>query len=322
MNKTSPGKANAVAQLDLSHLESTVRAQPIVPECLSTSRRRSPTLPSVAEYSEPGITTHLTDYFNNEYVDGELYEGPHYYKHYDDEVGTGLLIHGRSGIVVWSEALDLRVSAPGGSSSSQVLFHYTSRSVFTAAICGDRDAVALMSLLDMEACSDFGPGLLANAFEPDAFGYKDDVLVNNHWPRVADPNIFDQEHETWLLAAGDSAAGPGDSYNQRVVDAILENPAHQGQADFCIPLIVPKCFIFDIWKSWPARMNELASEEGSEERMVGCNKWGDPQWKGRDICMVHLCEDGKAVLADMVPQQRLEIVSRRVAHLEGARGRV
>jgi len=316
--KQRPGKVT-VGRLDLTHLEKVVNAQPAIPDCPSTLRKRSPTLPSVAEYSEPDITTHLTDYFSNGYVDGELYEGPHYDGHYDDELGTSLLIHGRSGIVVWSEALDLRASEQGGSCSSQVLFHYTARSVFKAAIRGDQDPQALMELIDTVGCGDFGPGLLANASEPDTFGYKDDVLINNHWPRVADPNISDKEHETWLLAAGDSAAGPGDSYNLRVVDAILDNPAHHGHADFCIPIIVPHCFVFDIWKRWPTQMSKTAA---AEDRMIGYNQWGDKQWKGRDICMIHLSDDGKAMLADMVPQKRLEIVSRRVAHLEGARGRV
>mmetsp|Transcript_62770 Transcript_62770/g.124086 ORF Transcript_62770/g.124086 Transcript_62770/m.124086 type:complete len:838 (-) Transcript_62770:134-2647(-) len=288
-----------------------------------------------AESYDRAAAACLRSYFCTGYLDGKLYEGPNYHRHYDEELEAAMLVHSRSGICVWNEALDLRAFAP--KSSSEVLFHYTARDVFRAAVRSDPDLAALIKLLTMDVCSDFGPGFITNASEPDTFGYKDDVLLNNHWPRVADPAISDQEHETWLLTSGDSAAGPGDSQNWRVVEAILENPKNQGKADFCIPLIVPHCFVRDLWNQWPLQRGKttVVTTMEAERKLhtkadvvdvdevaaVGCNRWGDMQWKGRDICMVHLNVEGNSMRAKAARETRLEVFFKRMSHLEGLIGR-
>jgi len=302
-----------------------VEAQPAIPAA-SEPQAESPALLSVAEKAKrEAATAPLSDYFKDGYLDGKLYEGPYYDRHHDEELGILLLKHRRSGILVWREAIDLRVSSTNN--DSQVLFHYTSRDALKDALGRDRDPSMLIKLLNEHLCGDFGPGLLANTSEPEVFGYKDDVIVNNHWPRIADPMISDREHETWLLVAGDSTAGPGDSRNFRVVDAILENPQNHGRADFCIPLIVSQCFVYDIWKhsltqaSDPVVVAVEAERERGEVAMVGHSRWGDKQWTGRDICMVDVSIEGKAVLAEAVCKRRLEIVNKRIKHLDGAKGR-
>merc|ERR1719210_2588156 len=76
----------------------------------------------------------------------------------------------------------------------------------------------------------FGKGVCMSGKEPETFKSKSAVLLNNYWPRISDPNEPNPLHETHLLKASLSAAGPKDPRNKLVCSAILGNKQCIGNA--------------------------------------------------------------------------------------------
>ena len=86
------------------------------------------------------------------------------------------------------------------------------------------------SLLD-KFCH-FGRGLYASQKEPEDFGSQENVLLNNYWPRVGDPEEKNPSHETHELKRGNPTGGPKDPANKAVCAAILNNQMRAKNAEY------------------------------------------------------------------------------------------
>jgi len=251
----------------------------------------------------------LTEYFGKSYQEGHLFEEENYAKIYDGELHLWFYEHRYSGIKVWCEALDLRLGDVG--SESVVLFHYANRDAIRQIADKRIPPVDVFLNLVNRDITDhaFGSGLTTAAQEPDLFGEKDDALVNFFWPRNAD--VFKSlpgGNVKSVEKSGNPISGPSDPANLWVCAEVLEDERYQGAVDYCIPLLVSHTSVY------PLGLRVTPDLAGDVE--LGCNRWGEKQWDGRDICMVHFDEGELGKLCTAAWTGNTDILNKRVECLE------
>jgi len=252
----------------------------------------------------------LTEHFQTGYTNGEPYDGSAYTMRFDERLQASVWEHAGSGIRVWSEALDLRASAP--QHPWIVLYHYVGCDEFVDIVSKRKKPVDALTTLASKA-HHFGIGMLTNSKEPHAFGCKEDVLLNNKWPRIGDAFKTGPGQVKSLLGSGNPEGGPTDPANRWVCEEVLEDTRTIGDVDCCVPILVPSCFAYDIWTRMTPELEGVIP--------VGCNKWGEKQWQGRDICIVQVSQKGHASLSEAGFEGLVDILCRRIAHLEKTKGR-
>lgn len=253
----------------------------------------------------------LTKYFKGPYKAGELFGGSKYQYRHDNELHIDVLVHCCSGIKVWDMALDL--TGHGAAGAVRVLYHYTNRMGF-ASIAGrsKKDVEVLASLEDQ--ATHFGCGVYTTSKEPDAFGSKDEVLLNNYWPRCGDRNEGEQHEANVLARTGLMSANPHDPQNSETCRAILSNPKRRDCADYCIPIIAPAGLVYDIWQRAPP---DLASRVPG----LGYNKWGELQWRGRDVKVLQVSEGAQLCSGRASAEGKVLVMWMRIELSEERRGR-
>lgn len=199
----------------------------------------------------------LARYFQTGYLAGRVFQVPGYTSHVDRDLSISVQEHRGSGIKVWSEAVDLRAADPA--SATTVLFHYTGKLGAALLNRTGEEAEMWTSLESRE--QHFGRGVYACAQDPGRFLSKEDVLLNNHWPCALYPCVNDPS-------------------NAVICEQVLSTEHLQGEADYCIPILVPESCIYGLWER-PAP--DLEGEVG-----VGCDRWGTRQWPERDIFVIQL----------------------------------
>merc|ERR1712129_314007 len=132
------------------------------------------------------------------------------------------------------------------------------------------------------------------------------------WPRIGDVFKLGVAQVKSLKNSGNPGAGPSDPANQWVCTEILSDPKLQGAVDFCIPLLVPPSYVY------PLGIRLTPDLEGVVR--VGCNRWGEKQWQGRDICMVQFNEDGLDRLSMAGWSGNTSILEHRAHCIEGRYG--
>lgn len=264
-----------------------------------------PELQALAEGVLTAIARPLTTHFEGDYVDGGVLTSARYRKGLDQSLQLQVYEHGATGIKVWAEAVDLRGEAP--LEPYMVLFYYTSRTgLGCIAPDGADRAAALAGTSDPQG--HFGSGIYTSCREPQVFGSKEAVLYNCYWPRVGDSQVTDPGHATHLLARGNPDAGPEDKMNRPVCEAILADAGQRQLADYCVPLLVPQRFAFNIWERMPP---DLAGW------CPGCNRWGEQQWAGRDLWVVQVAFPAAVNSRDC----KVGILRKRLELLHRAKGR-
>jgi len=253
----------------------------------------------------------MTEFFLFHYLNGEMYDEEHYEKIRDDELHLWLYHHRQSGIAVWCDALDFRAAELETSADALVLFHYTCREGMSC-IADKRNAPIDMLSRLIHGDNPFGHGLITAAQEPHLFGHKHHVLTNFVWPRIGDVFKLGVAQVKSLKNSGNPGAGPSDPANQWVCTEILGDPKHQGAVDFCIPLLVPPSYVY------PLGIRLTPDLEGVVN--IGCNRWGEKQWQGRDICMVQFDEDGLDRLSMAGWSGNTSILEHRFHCIEGRYG--
>ncbi|CAK0822283.1 unnamed protein product [Prorocentrum cordatum] len=249
----------------------------------------------------------LSGYFGRSYLEGQLYQGPAYVRSFDVEFQLPVLTHEESGIRVWSEALDLRAAAPD--SRVVVLYLYTDRAGFSRIASTSAKEVEVFTGFE-DKLGPFGRGVAVTRWEPDAFHSKREALLNNHWPCME----AGEGGEPRVLRQVNPRSGPDDPWNAKLVESILRRGAeHAGCADFCIPVLVPSCFAYNIWEQMPPDLEA----EGIE---VGCNRWGEPQWPDRDVWVVQLSEQGASRAAAAGSGGKVEVFRQRLRWVELQKG--
>jgi len=259
-----------------------------------------------------GPNANLTEYFKKHYQQGEIFAAEHYAKIYDEELHLWFYEHRHSGIRVWCEALDLRTGDAGPEPA--VVFHYTNRDAI-CKIADKRNApVEVFSHLASLDCTDhaFGRGLVTAAQEPHLFAEKDDALINFFWPRTVDAFKLPGGRVKSLEKSGNPAAGPNDPANLWVCAEILDDDKHQGAVDFCIPLLVAPADVY------PLGLRVAPELVGDVE--LGCNRWGEKQWDGRDICVVQFDEGEFERLSQAAWTGNINILKLRAEWLEKSLG--
>jgi len=249
----------------------------------------------------------LAEYFSGCYDLGIPYRGANYHRRFDDVSSRHVLEHLASGIRIWEDAVDLRAAAP--ESRVALLYHYTNSVGFAAVELKECRPLDILEHLAREA-HHFGKGLLTNTKSPEEFGTKDEVLINNHWPRPDDEFQFPSGPPKTLSDWGNPRAGPDHPANKWVSSEVLA--ATRSKADYCVPLLVPECFVYSIW--------ERTTPDLPKHVEIGCNRFGEKQWTGRDICIVQFTRLGRTTMAhaDLEPVERL--LRKRVAVMEVQKG--
>jgi len=250
----------------------------------------------------------LKAYFQHDYLEGEPYVGERY--QYDNTCSIPTLLHRATGIAVWDGVVDLR---PADSESSRfvVLFHFTGPVGFASIADRSKMNVELYEHFQDEY-SHFGQGVYCTGSAPDVFKDKEAILLNKFWPQCGDPEAPPDHEANVLKAVGNVCAGPSHPLNKLVCDAILQNEAHSGKADYCIPMLVPERFAYGIW--------QRTTPDLAGQIELGCNRWNELQWEGRDVYVVQLTEEGKvnSVMSGM--DEKLDVPMKRLAKLSTTLG--
>jgi tetratricopeptide (TPR) repeat protein len=145
----------------------------------------------------------------------------------------------------------------------------------------------------------FGAGVCMCCKEPEAFGSKRNVLLNNYWPRLA----LDPKDVSAL------EAGPKDPRNKEVCTSIIFHERYVNRADFCVPVLVPEACAFEIFSRLVPELEALGV--GS-----GCNRWGERQWPDRDVWVVQLDKECMSnIRQECGFACSLEMASKRLAFL-------
>mmetsp|Transcript_64475 Transcript_64475/g.124213 ORF Transcript_64475/g.124213 Transcript_64475/m.124213 type:complete len:599 (+) Transcript_64475:80-1876(+) len=254
------------------------------------------------------VSANLTEHFQKHYPQGHVFEAEQYTKVYDAELHLWFYEHRDSGIKVWCEALDLRDGDVGPEAA--VVFHYTNRDAMRKITDKRNVPTDVFSHLVNQDCTDheFGNGLITAAQEPHLFGQKDDALVNFFWPRTTDAFKLPGGKVKSLEKSGNPAAGPNDPANLWVCAEILEDERYEGAVDFCIPLLVSHTSVYTLG------LRVTPDLVGDVE--LGCNRWGEKQWDGRDICVVHFNEGELGRLSTAGWTGNIDILKQRAECLE------
>eukprot|EP00438_Fugacium_kawagutii_P028540 Skav222537 [mRNA] locus=scaffold2875:185176:186354:+ [translate_table: standard] len=162
----------------------------------------------------------LSQYFlSKEYQNGQAFGDSGY--SLDEEQNT--FINKKSGIKVWSFALDKRPAA-GRQEDWQVLYHYTSEMGFDLITdISKQQNVELFASREAQKDCHFGPGLYATSKAPDQWQRQEEVLMNNYYPTrdnwtTEKPN---QQMPTWM---------------GHDLEAYVKSH-HHGKAAFCIAVL-------------------------------------------------------------------------------------
>ena len=81
-----------------------------------------------------------------------------------------------------------------------------------------------------------------------------------------------------LARCGGMGSGPDDPRNAQLCEAILAG-GRRANAAYCIPIIAPQSVVYDIWK-------RTAPDLVLDDVQLGCNRWKQKQWHGRDVQVI------------------------------------
>ena len=192
----APAAGSGTAAVKQAKLDAAIKEATASVAAASVDSR----LPFCKDALKDGGRGTLASYFLNGYPKGEdappeeLRQAGYEWR-YDDKLGADVFYHERTGIQVWSEALDL--SAPGRNSSEKRLgFHYTTSWAFSTVTNKGNEAVEIWaSFKDENAC--FGEGVYASQWDPHEFGSIEAVLFNNYNVKSDDPEFITKRDKFW-----------------------------------------------------------------------------------------------------------------------------
>lgn len=115
----------------------------------------------------------LAEYFVSPgYLEGQPFAGEEHGYSQDINQDVEVWEHRKTGIRVWSCALDLRTRRGG-----RVLFHYTNAFDFRLITNRSNEKIRLLASLTTDRDSNFGCGLYASSKAPDQWSCKQEACV-------------------------------------------------------------------------------------------------------------------------------------------------
>jgi len=277
------------------------------PACI---RSTDPLMPAALSKALPEAST-LSSYFLGDYLEGLPAQVHGYTKDtVDGERPASVLVHVATGARVWAEALDLRFAALSSRDDEPhlVLFHYTCRQGFSCvAQHGFTDPELLASLSDADGV---GPGRclldaswtseLPSASSRSGAGSQDSGVGKGSLACYKDPASFRSSAELLLNKYLPTHMRLDEEGQHTTRASTLEQ--FSGQADFCVPMLVPRSLAQDLHDS----QGEVAASEVVAQ--------------DRDLWRLSLTEEGMSRLRQARCEGKVRILEKRVAHLQVSMG--
>lgn len=211
--------------------------------------------------------------------------------------GVDALLHEKTGVFVWSQALDFRGVADQSSenetdtcesagssttlSDSACVFHYTSEVNFRRLARYGQMADAAAELLGSDG--PFGSGLHSCRKPPHFWESRGEILVNVRWPRRA---VVEQ-------CGGNAQLGALDRHNTSLRRRLVQEHGTTS-VGFCVPVLcLAKHLVSPLWPG-------------------GRNRWDEPQPQWRDISVLSIPLEQQRERAWMATDAQIGVLKLRM----------